>query len=252
MLPPCVAGAQRSLGPASRSTARRPSPRTTPPRASTGIPSAPHLPGLLPKGEGSGVRCDPAGGVGELARGQPEYVLECGCGCGAIWVEQRGGHHAGVPRLAGGVCAERARINRRLPPPGHTPGAGRPPAPGVCLPRGLGASLRSTFVSGWPGRVVSRPALGRPWPGKGHRRRRETRPGAARPRSVGLMDRAAPGSGVSSLPLLLALALGKWRAGHWSPRRKVCAGVAGRANPDPRGHPDPRARWGWQGPGGAL
>lgn len=60
------------------------------------------------------------------------------------------------------------------------------------------------------------------------------------------MDRAAPAGGASSLPLLLALALGKWRAGHWSPRRKVWGGVAGRANPDPRGHLDPRAHWGLQ------
>lgn len=63
------------------------------------------------------------------------------------------------------------------------------------------------------------------------------------------MDRAAPGSGAGSLPLLLALALGKWSAGRRSPRRKVGGGVAGSGG---EREPAPRARLGPQGALGAV
>lgn len=81
--------------------------------------------------------------------------------------------------------------------------------------------MRSSFVSCWLGDWFPGTPWGAGGPGRGRRSWRETRRGAARPRGAGFMDRAAPGSGASSLPLLLALALGKWPRRSRRPRRKV-------------------------------
>lgn len=116
-----------------------------------------------------------------------------------------------------GVCAEGSRINRRLPGLGDT-GARWLPAPGVSLPRSQAACC---VVSLPPGSGISFQAPSRcRGPGRARRRSREALPGAALPRTARLMDPAAPGSGVSSLPLLLALALGKCPFRELQIRRK--------------------------------
>lgn len=105
-----------------------------------------------------------------------------------------------------GVCAEGSRINRRLPVLGDT-GARWLPAPGVSL---LCNQAACCVVSLPPGSGISFQAPSRcQGPGRAQRRSLKTLPGAALPLTAQLMDPTAPGSSVSSLPLLLALALGK-------------------------------------------
>ncbi|XP_066892349.1 probetacellulin [Kogia breviceps] len=116
-------------------------------------------------------------------------------------------HHDEVLRLVDGVCAERARINRRLPVPGDTRVAGRPPARGVRPPGsrvpawGVVSLLAS---SGIRFQAPRRAPVAREGGAGGGGRLVSGLLGPA----AGLMARAAPGSGASSLPLLLALALG--------------------------------------------
>ncbi|XP_069313077.1 probetacellulin [Eulemur rufifrons] len=150
----------------------------------------------------STVRYDPAGGAGEPARGQPESVLGCGSGCGAIWVgaARRLPPPSPVP-LPGRV---RSGINRRRLRPA-TPA--EPARPGCFPARRPGCQpewFRFLLALG----LVSRHPIGRPGPGKGAQKAQGHSSGAAQPCRAGWMDRAAPGSGAGSLPLLLALALG--------------------------------------------
>lgn len=154
--------------------------------------------------------------MGELAPRPSEYGFGCGYGCGAAGWEQRAGYQHQVVRLSG-VCAEGSRINRRLPVLGDT-GARWLPAPGVSLPCSQAACC---VVSLPPGSGISFQAPCR-CRGLGRARRtiREALPGAALPNTARLMDPAAPGSGVSSLPLFLALALGKCPFWELQIRRK--------------------------------
>lgn len=151
------------------------------------------------------------------------------------WVLSMGVGHLGVSSVQAtstkwcaspGVCAEGSRINRRLPVLGDT-GARWLPAPGVSL---LCSQAACCLVSLPPGSGISFQAPSRcQGPGRARRRSRETRPGAALPHKARLMDPAAQGSGVSSLPLFLALALGKCsvlRAIDQEKRQGVCRSPA--------------------------
>lgn len=90
----------------------------------TPLPCIPSLiPGYLftPPGGGTGTTQQ----VERLSwpQGSPEMNLRVGVG--QFGWERPGGYHLAFLRLAaGGVCAERAEINRRLPPPSDTQGSG--------------------------------------------------------------------------------------------------------------------------------
>lgn len=134
-------------------------------------------------------------------------------------VGQLGGSSVQAPSGAPlGVCAEGSRINRRLPALGDT-GTRWLPAPGVSLPCSEAACCVVSFP---PGSGISFQAPSRcRGPREGHEEGAgKTLPGAALPRTARLMDPAAPGSGVSSLPLLLVLALGKCPFWELQIRRK--------------------------------
>jgi hypothetical protein len=75
--------------------------------------------------------------------------LGVGMGVGQFGWEQSGGYPHQVLRLFAGVCAEGARINRRLPPLRDTLEAGWLSALGVSLPCSQGASPTSSFASSW-------------------------------------------------------------------------------------------------------
>lgn len=144
--------------------------------------------------------------MGELAPWPSEHVLGCEHGCGAAGWEQRAGYQHQVVCASPGVCAEGSRINRRLPVLGDT-GARWLPAPGVSL---LCSQAACCLVSLPPGSGISFQAPSRcQGPGRAQKRSLKTLPGAALPLKAQLMDPTAPGSSVSSLPLLLAFALGK-------------------------------------------